>query len=164
MCNHCTEFFFEKLVLRRLKSVFFLAIYYKAHCGIVSWKFTLLIDRPTYICKCPKQESRLKIMILKIWKNSQKSLSSGIKMWLVISNIWVGFERISPFRGERLIYLNFSKTRSNHYKCQILHYAPRGGKRRFLSSAMFAERDKKILPPLGAYYIFFNTCMNTACF
>ena len=46
--------------------------------------------------------------ILKIWKNLQKSLLSSTKMWLIIRNIWRGFEKSGPFHGEYLIYDIFS--------------------------------------------------------
>ena len=43
-------------------------------------------------------------MILKIWKNLQKSLLSGTEMWPINRNIWEGFDKSVPLHGEYLIY------------------------------------------------------------
>ena len=44
--------FWLKIGMASPKECFFLAVYYKIHCGTIFRKFTLLIERPTYLTEC----------------------------------------------------------------------------------------------------------------
>ena len=81
------------------KECFFLAISYNVHYGAISWKFTLLIERPTYFNIYTKticfQASKAgwSLLVFDQWESREKTLVLGKKTH--------NREKISPKRKKK---------------------------------------------------------------